>query len=209
MIKYGMIVVAMGLLAGPVMGEDSERVRELESKVKVLEKKIERLESSTAPAVARMGREQVVERQRRRARERMSKDAAIYSRDELHEIEDLYQVANKKWQSKEGKESLLLLVDKFDEANRVGCALIYLGQMSQGDDREEYLEEAIDDYGDCYYGNGVQVGAYARFLLAHHYNETGEEDDAEELLEEIVADYPDAISHKGELLVDLVKSVKK
>ncbi|MFK5921107.1 MAG: hypothetical protein QM496_02945 [Verrucomicrobiota bacterium] len=209
MIKYGMIVVAMCLFAGSVVAEDSERVRELEAKVKALEKKIDRLESSTAPAVARMGREQVVEKQKQRARARMRKDAAIYSRDELHEIEDLYQVANKKWQSKEGKESLLLLIDKFDEANRVGCALTYLAQMSRGDDREEYLEEAIDDYGDCYYGNGVQVGAYARFLLAHHYNETGEEDDAEELLEEILEDYPDSINHNGELLVDLIKSTRK
>lgn len=202
--KYGMMIVLGAFLVSPVMAQDSAKIKVLENKIEGLEKRMAALEALVTPVVEKVSAEQAVSKQQQKARERMRKDLEVYSKTELREIESLYQVANQKWQTPQGKESLELLVEKFDKANRTGCALLYLGQMSRGEEREEYLEEAIDDFGDCYYGNGVQVGAYARFLLAYHYNETGEEDDAEELLEEIKKDFPDAISHKGQLLVDLI-----
>ncbi len=212
--KYGMILGCLVFLASPVRADNSEKIEGLEEKVEALEKRIAALESSSSsgvskkstsqPAATKMDNKQLAAQQQQKARARMLKDSSVYSKAELREIESLYQVANEKWRTKQGKDSLKLLVDKFDESNRTGCALLYLGQMSRGDEREEYLEEAIDDYSDCYYGNGVQVGAYARFLLAYHYKETGEEDDAEELLDEIKSDFPDAISHQGERLVDLI-----
>lgn len=201
-------MVWMVLLASPAWGEDNARIKALENKVAALEKRIAALEPAAAPPVEKVSAEQVVGKQQQKARERMAKDLSVYSAAELREIESLYQVANKKWKTQQGKDSLKLLVEKFDRANRTGCALLYLGQMSKGEEREEYLEEAMEDFSDCYYENGVQVGAYARFLLAYHYKETGEEDDAEDLLEEIQKDYPDAVSHNGELLVDLIGKSK-
>jgi tetratricopeptide (TPR) repeat protein len=174
----------------------------LEKRVQQLEERVATLTSSTAPAVAKVTAEQRVDQQRKRARERMRKDSEVYSREELQEIEKLYQVANKQWRSQEGKDSLKKLVDKFDKANRTGCALLYLGQMSEGEEREDYLQKAIDGFSDCYYGDGVQVGAYARYYLAHYYKDSGEEKKAEELFEEIRSTYPDAIDHRGRLLAD-------
>lgn len=206
--KYGMMIVVMSLLVSPALAEDSARIKALEDRIVALEKRIAALEPAAEPVVEKMSAGQVMGTQQQKARERMAKDSAVYSPAELREIESLYQVANKKWKTQQGKDSLKLLVEKYDRANRTGCALLYLGQMSKGDEREEYLEDAMDDYSDCYYENGVQVGAYARFLLAYHYKETGEDDDAEDLLKEIRKDYPDAVNHNGELLVDLIGKSK-
>ena len=141
--------------------------------------------------------EKQIEDQKSKARERMRKDSEEYSRDELREIERLYQVANKQWRTEAGKDSLKRLIDKYDKANRTGCALLYLGQMSKDEEREEYLTVAINDFSDCFYGNGVKVGAYARFYLAHHYKEEGETSKAKNLFDEIRKDYPNAIDHRG------------
>lgn len=65
-----------------------------------------------------------------RARKRFEEDRNIYSVEELRDIEKLYQVANKQWNSPEAKESLKILIEKYPKANRTGCALQYLGQMS-------------------------------------------------------------------------------
>jgi len=84
--------------------------------------------------------------------------------------------------------------------------LLYLGQMSNGQEREDYLKEAIEDFSDCFYGNGVQVGAYARYYLAHHYRKSGETSKAEKLFTELKEEYPDAIDHKGQLLSALIET---
>jgi hypothetical protein len=56
------------------------------------------------------------------------------------------------------------------------------------------------------YGDGVQVGAYARFLLAWDCKNIGEASRANELRTEIESKYPDAVDHAGNLLVDGFKS---
>lgn len=199
-----MIILLASFVATSALAGDSAKLKALEERVKDLEERLAQLESSTKPAVAKANAEQRLNGQRMKARERMRKDSSLYSRDQLREIESLYQVANKKWQSKEGKESLKKLIEKFDKANRTGCALLYLGQMSKGKEREKYLQKAIDGFGDCYYGNGVQVGAYARYYLAYYYKENGQEKKGQKLLEEIKSKYPDAINHKGRFLSDFI-----
>lgn len=178
---------------------------ELENRVAELEKEVAELKTALAPVLAEAKVEEIAVQQRTKAKERMRKDSEIYSRDELKEIESLYQVANKQWKSQEGKDSLKVLIEKYDKANRTGCALLYLGQMSKGKEREEYLKQAIDNFSDCFYGNGVQVGAYARYFLGYHYKESGEQDKADKLFAELEQQYPDAIDHKGNLLSDMIK----
>lgn len=141
-----------------------------------------------------------------KTKERMRKDLESYSQDELREIETLYQVANKQWRSEEGKESLRKLISKYSAANRTGCALLYLGQMSTGDEQINYLKQAIENFSDCFYGDGVQVGAYARFVLWYRYRNDGEQEKAEKLAEEIKTDYPDAIDHRGRNIVALLEA---
>jgi hypothetical protein len=177
----------------------------LEKRVAELEKEVTELKAALAPVMAKAKAEQIVSQQRTKAKQRMRKDSEHYSRDDLRKIETLYQVANKQWQTQEGKDSLEILIEKYDNANRTGCALLYLGQMKKGKDREEYLKRAIDDFGDCFYGDGVQVGAYARYYLAYHYKEEGQSSKAKDLYEELADKYPDAIDHKGKLLADLIK----
>jgi tetratricopeptide (TPR) repeat protein len=178
----------------------------LEKRVAELEKEVAELKTALAPVMEKAKAEQMVTQQRNKAKKRMRKDSEVYSRDDLREIESLYQVANKQWKSQEGKDSLKKLINKYDKANRTGCALLYLGQMSKGEEREEYLKQAIEDFSDCFYGNGVQVGAYARYYLAYHYKESGKEKKAAELFEEIGELYPSAINHKGKLLSTLIEN---
>ena len=177
----------------------------LEQRVEQLEARIAELETALAPVMAKAEAEQKVNAQRVKARARMGKDAERYSNEERSEIETLYQVANKEWQTDEGKDSLKKLIEKYDQANRTGCALLYLGQMSKGEEREQYLKQAIDGFSDCYYGDGVQVGAYARYYLAYYYKEQGQQEKADALFKEIATDYPDAIDHKGRMLKDMME----
>lgn len=135
-------------------------------------------------------------------RRRTAEDRKNYSVEQLREIENLYQVANKLWNTPEAKTSLKVLIEKYPKANRTGCAVQYMGQMSGGDEKERYLKLAIRDFGDSYYGSGVQVGSYARLYLGYYYKEKGMEKEAKALFDEIRKDYPDAINHKGVRLVD-------
>ena len=198
------VIMVLSLMATSALAHDSATLKALEKRVKELEERIGKLEHSTAPAVERLNAEQRVNAQRQKARERMRKDSSIYTREQLREIETLYQVANKQWRSKEGKDSLKTLIEKYDKANRTGCALLYLGQMSKGKEREEYLQKAINGFSDCFYCNGVQVGAYARYYLAYYYKENGQKKEAEEMFKGITSKYPNAINHKGRFLADLI-----
>lgn len=178
----------------------------LEKRVAVLENEVAELKAALTPVLAKAKAEQIVTQQRTQARERMRRDSEFYSRDELKEIETLYQVANKQWNTEEGKDSLKELISQYDKANRTGCALLYLGQMSKGEERESYLKQAIEDFSNCFYGDGVQVGAYARYYLAYYYKELGEEKQSTELFKEIREKYPNAINHKGKLLSAMINN---
>jgi hypothetical protein len=72
--------------------------------------------------------------------------------------------------------------------------------MAEGADRERYLEQAIRDYGDCFYGDGVQVGALARYYLAKDLVKKDQKDKADALWEELRSKFPGAIDHDGSLL---------
>jgi hypothetical protein len=50
------------------------------------------------------------------------------------------------------------------------------------------------------YGDGVQVGAYARYLLALDYKEKGDNAKANSLFDQIKKDYPHAVDHRGKPL---------
>jgi len=198
-------IVATSIIAIAVSTSIAHANPKLEKRVAELEREVAELKTALAPVIEKARIEQVVSQQRNRARQRMRKDSEIYSREQLREVETLYQVANKQWRSQEGKDSLKELIEKYDKANRTGCALLYLGQMSKGKEREQYLKNAIAEFSDCFYGDGVQVGAYARYYLAYHYKEAGKSNEAERLFREIGERYPNAIDHKGRLLRDIIE----
>ena len=178
----------------------------LEKRITELEKEVAELKTALAPVLIEVRAKEIAGQQRLEAKKRMRKDSEIYSRDELREIEKLYQVANKQWRSKEGRDSLKELIKKYDKANRTGCALLYLGQMSKGEEQEKYLKQAIEGFSDCFYGNGVQVGAYARYYLAYHYKNAGDKSKAKKMFAELEEEYPNAINHKGKLLSTVIEN---
>jgi len=152
-----------------------------------------------SPAINTLGQQQA------KARERMQRDARTFSAQELQEIESLYQIANQKWQTPEARDSLKTLVEKYKKANRTGCAILYLGQMSHGDEQIGYFKQAIADHSDCFYGDGVQVGAFARFLLGQAYRQDGKAELAETMFNEIRKNYPDSVDHQGKSLVGQIR----
>ena len=139
------------------------------------------------------------------ARARMNADYKIYLNDDLEKVEKLYQTVAKEWNSDACRESLKKLLAEYPKANRTGCTILYLAQMmGEGDERTALLQKAIEDYGDCYYGNGVNVGIYAKYHLVFHYARIGEREKAISLAEEIKSQFPDALDHGGRLLVPII-----
>ena len=140
---------------------------------------------------------------RAKVRERMQKDQELYGRDGVREIVIAYRAYAK---SKDAdNEHLQTLITKFPTANRTGCAVMYAGQRSRGADDGKWFRLAMEKYGDCLYGDGAQVGAYARFYLAGLLERKGDKAGAEKLRNEIIKLYPDAITHRGRKMVDYLR----
>lgn len=141
--------------------------------------------------------------------ERVRKDYIYFTSQELDKIEKLYQVANTDSHSVLAKESLEKLISMryYKSVNRMGCAYLYLGTMMVIEDwkKIDYLKTAIEEYNDCWYGDSVQVGPYARYWLAKIYYNQNEKDKAKELFDDILKNYPDAIDHSANLLSDKIK----
>lgn len=215
MASASLLMVCVGRAADAPTETDKDRqIKDLQTQVQKLEARLAALEQQVGPLAAQRNGaaakppaagEQVAAAQREKlvakARQRMRQDAQKHSREQLREAEELYQVANKNWRTPEAKQSLEQMVKKFPNVNRTGCAILYLAQYSEGEERERLLKDANEKYSDCFYGNGVQVGAFARLLLGDHYRENGQADKAKEVFGEIRKNYPDAISHRGESLV--------
>jgi len=177
-------------------------------RIVALEKRVAELEQKLAPVLEEERVKGIVEEQKALARERMMLDAEFYTRPDLRIIEKLYQTANSDWKSDEAQKSLKLLVEKYPKANRTGCAILYLGQMTRDAEQLNYLNQAIEKFNGCYYGNGVNVGAYARLYLAMRYKKEGKDDKAEKLFEEIRTNYPNCIDHKGQLLTSHLEGLE-
>jgi outer membrane murein-binding lipoprotein Lpp len=179
---------AAGLAAGQ---SDQQRLDELTAQIQKLQARVARLEGAQNRNTAQL-------------QARIQKDHDNHSAAELQVIEKLYQIANRSWQTPEAVDSLKKLVAAHPGTNRTGCAYLYLGQMSVGAEKERYLKTAIADYSDSWYGDGVQVGAYARFQLAFHYRQTARDSEARQLFAELRKDYPDAVDHAGKLLSAMI-----
>jgi hypothetical protein len=143
------------------------------------------------------------------ARQRMAQDRKKYDARQLKECEDLYQVANKNWRSDESRTCLKVMMEKYPDVNRTGCAALYLAQYERDPaEQERLLKEVIAKYGDCWYGNGAQVGALARLLLAGSCLSRGESAAAQKLFDEISRDYPGAITHRGVLISERIRQTQ-
>lgn len=171
--------------------------------------KVSQLEKVMAPAEAQQAAQARQKVLNQKFAQRYAQDQQKYTPDQLRDAETLYQTANQKWGTPEATTNLQAMVNKYPDLDRTGCAMLYLAQMSKGDDRAQYLQDCIDKYNDCFYGDGVQVGVYARFLLAQDCRSNGQRAKADALFNEIKSKYPEAIDHSGGLLLDDLKATKK
>jgi len=174
-----------------------------------LARRVTQLEKVLEPFKAQQGMESRQKALREKFEKRYAQDQAKYTQEQLGDAEKLYQVANQKWGSPEVTNSLQTMIQKYPDIDRTGCAVLYVAQMSKGDERAKYLQDCIEKYNDCFYGDGVQVGVYARFLLAEDYRSNGEGQKAKALFSEIKTKYPDAVDHGGKLLVDSINAGSK
>ncbi len=131
-----------------------------------------------------------LDRLRSRAQQRMHQDLAVYSTEDLRQLEELYQSANRNLRAPQAKAILQRVVKEFPKSNRAGSAVLYLAQLSSGTDREAYLKTAIEAHSDAWYGDGVQVGALARVQLAGFYAGEGRMAEAKVLAREVVGSFP-------------------
>ena len=136
-------------------------------------------------------------------RARRARDLAEYGHDGVRDVERLYRAYSRKGES--AADELETLVAKYPKANRTGCAVMYAAQRSQGEERISWLKKAIENHGDCFYGDGAQVGAYARWYFAKELAQKGDKQAAEKLLDEIRKDFPNAVTHRGQKFADLIK----
>ena len=153
------------------------------------------------------GSEPTIEALRARAQERMRQDLAIYSAEDLRTLEDLYQSANRNLRGPDAKAILQRVVKEYPKSNRAGSAVLYLAQMSSGTEREAYLKTAIEAHGDAWYGDGVQVGAFARVQLAAFYAANGRLAEARVLATEVADRFPGAVDHNGRQLLEALRSL--
>lgn len=175
----------------------------------LLARRVTQLEQLVEPLKAQMAMETRQKALREKFMQRYAQDRQKYTPDQLSDAENLMRIGDQKWGSPEAIEACQTMVKKYPGSDRAGCAVLYLADMSKGDERAKYLQDCIDQYNDCFYGDGVQVGAYARYLLAGDYQSNGETEKAKALYDEIKAKYADAIDHSGKLLVESIEAGKK
>jgi len=182
---------------------NTDEVAQLKQRVARLEQQVQDISRFLEPL---KGQQAIIFNRRRALQEKVEKrfaqDRDKYTPEQVLEAEKLYQVVSQKPGSPEEKDSLQNLIKNYSDMNRTGCAVLYVAQRSQGEARAKYLQECVEKYDDCLYGDGVQVGAYARFLMARDYSRKGETKKAEALRLEIKSQYAGAIDHGGNLLLD-------
>jgi hypothetical protein len=197
-------ILMSGMPAGPsVLGENkTDDVEQLKQKVAQLEKQVREIAQLLEPLKTQQAAESRRKALRPKFEKRMAQDREKHTPEQMHEAENLMRMADQQWGSAEANQSCQTLIRKYPGLDRAGCAMLYIAQMSRGDDRAKYLQNCIEKYDDCFYGDGVQVGAYARFLLAADYRSKGEGEKATALYTELKSKYPDAIDHNGRLLAE-------
>ena len=188
---------------------NTDEIARLKARVAQLEKQVQEISQLVEPLKAQLATETRRKALRDKFNEKMRQDRDKYTPEQLNEAEELYQVANQKWGTPEANESLQKMIKKYPDINRTGCAMLYVAQRSDGEERAKYLRDCIEKFNDCFYGDGVQVGAYARFLLAEYYRSTGEKEEAAELYQEIRTKYADAVDHGGRLLMESIRNESK
>jgi hypothetical protein len=141
------------------------------------------------------------------AQARMRRDLDTFTREQLQEIEQLYQAANQNLRAPESRGRLQELIEKYPASNRAGCAALYLAQMSGEADQEVLLKQAIERHPDAWYGDGTQVGPMARAFLASLYHRQKRQEEAVATARALAKEAPDSVDHRGRRIVDVLRGM--
>ena len=194
-VSFAVAGFACFALTGLAAQSVEDRLAALEKRVAELEQRSAGANESSAAQVSSRGGSTDL---REKVKLRYDKDVAEYGKSAMREIERLYRSF-----SKSGDAATLdELLKRFPKACRTGCAVMYAGQRAKGDEAVKWFKRAIVDHGDCYYGDGACVGAYARLYLVSIYAKQGKTSEAEKLKDEIRTQFPDAVTHKGRPMKD-------
>ena len=211
LVALSLLIACSPLRAAEAPADKDKQIQQLLERIATLEKKVADLEqrvskdstaASATPAAAQMSPAKLQAIQAK-ARARMAADLKTYTKDQLRDAETLYQPSNDRARrgSPEIIASLEKLIATYPKSNRSGCAALYLAQWKAGDEREKWLTDAAEKYGDCFYGDGCQVGPYARFQLGNYYTQQNQPDKAKQQYDKIRTETPDAVDHGGQSLV--------
>lgn len=177
-----------------------ERLQRLERRIITLEYRVNSIEKTQAKTAQKQSEDSVLEMWKNKALERRKKDYKDFPDKVVNEVEELYGKASQEIQSARSKKIFRDIIKNHPKFNRAGCSALYLAQESEGKEREQLLIEAAEKFSDCFYLDGVQVGAYSRYLLALMYRDREEVEKAKELMRYIREHYPGAVNHKGQKL---------
>lgn len=195
--RYWFLVLVLAMAPGMCLAQQQPQTSE--QRIAQLEARVAQLEKLIKPLLINHEMQSRLVMNKKKARARMRKDMKFYTREQIQSAEKTYQVANKNLKGPDTNAILQKVALDYPKANRAGCALLYLGQMSKGDEQLQYYKQAIK-HGDCFYGNGVQVGAYARLMLAARLTQDGKKAEGLVVLDELAKLFPRSINHKGQPL---------
>ena len=133
---------------------------------------------------------------------RIDKDKAKYGIKAFQDAETMHLSLQKNPTAPNAGDILHQLVTLYPQMNFTGTAFLTLAELKTGTSKEKALMEAIETYNDCYYIDGVQVGAYARYLLVLQYRNSGKKSSADAIMNQIKQYFPEAIDHQGNLLIE-------
>ena len=150
--------------------------------------------------------EKNIKSEKRKAKRRMYADMKKYSKKQYDEIQSLYQ-AMYKLKDPEKTAKLKELIFRYPKANRTGCAKLYLAYYTKGNAQATAYLKVIRKFSDCYYGDGTNVGACAKYFLARYYLSHKKMNKVKSIYEDLRANHSAAIHHNKKNIASLVEEM--
>src|ERR1017187_3184058 len=135
----GILILAVAASSPLSAQTNADDVAQLKQRVAQLENQVQEISKLLEPIKAQQARDSRRKALRGKFEEKMAQDREKRGAEQLREAEELMRVADQKWGSPEANESLQTIIKKYPDINRAGCAILYLAQKSQGDERVKYL----------------------------------------------------------------------
>ena len=173
-----------------------------------LEAKVKKLESQVKILLDAKKINDASKNERTKALYRILRDGDLYTKNELREAEIILRFIENNPNDESNIKKINILRKKFPRANQTGCALITWALSQEKETKEKILLEVIENHSDCYFSDGVSVGAYSRLYLALHYRSINKIEQSMLLVNEIKLSFPYAIDHDGRTLSEHLKELE-